>query len=438
MQKNKIDFIHCFKDAFLAGLLALLIFIPIRGMIIDGWELNFQFFYPFLFSGIIFIVRLLLNISYQIKPINQLLKKIFRQKILDVVVESGKKSHTTALLITAIFVMALIFPFVASKYWIAVMTLAFIYILLGLGLNIVVGMAGMLDLGFVAFYAVGAYSLGLLHQYLALGFWSILPIAIIISGLTGVLLGFPVLRMHGDYLAIVTLGFGEIIRLILNNWLEVTGGPNGLSTPRINLFGLGFKKRSENSFFDYFGIEFGDTILGISTRNFGAIFLYLVLLVFVIAIIFFVVRLGRMPLGRAWEALREDQIACQSLGLNHVTVKLTAFCFGASIGGMAGVFFGASQGFINPHSFNFFESALIVAIVVLGGLGSIPGVVVAAILFTVMPEIFRAFSDFRVLVFGLIMVIMMIWRPKGLLRVVRTRFTHPRKQSWQTNRTGSR
>ena len=145
-----------------------------------------------------------------------------------------------------------------------------------------------------------------------------------------------------------------------------------------------------------------------------------------------------MPLGRAWEALREDQIACQSLGLNHVTVKLTAFCFGASIGGMAGVFFGASQGFINPHSFNFFESALIVAIVVLGGLGSIPGVVVAAILFTVMPEIFRAFSDFRVLVFGLIMVIMMIWRPKGLLRVVRTRFTHPRKQSWQTNRTGSR
>ena len=291
MQKNKIDFIHCFKDAFLAGLLALLIFIPIRGMIIDGWELNFQFFYPFLFSGIIFIVRLLLNISYQIKPINQLLKKIFRQKILDVVVESGKKSHTTALLITAIFVMALIFPFVASKYWIAVMTLAFIYILLGLGLNIVVGMAGMLDLGFVAFYAVGAYSLGLLHQYLALGFWSIIPIAIIISGLTGVLLGFPVLRMHGDYLAIVTLGFGEIIRLVLNNWLEFTGGPNGLSTPRINLFGLEFKKRSENSFFDYFGIEFGDTILGVSTRNFGAIFLYLVALLFVIAVIFFVVNI---------------------------------------------------------------------------------------------------------------------------------------------------
>ena len=145
--------------------------------------------------------------------------------------------------------------------------------------------------------------------------------------------------------------------------------------------------------------------------------------------IFFVVRLGKMPLGRAWEALREDQIACQSLGLNHVTVKLTAFCFGASIGGLAGVFFGALQGFINPSSFNFFESALIVAIVVLGGLGSIPGVVIAAILFTIMPEIFRAFSDFRVLVFGLIMVIMMIWRPKGLLRVVRTRFAHTRKQN---------
>ncbi len=427
MQKNKIDFVHCFKDAFLAGLLALLIFIPIRGMLLDGWELKFQFFYPLLFSGIIFCARLLLNISYQIKFVANILKKVFSQKILGVVVESEKKKYTNTVIITVLFVIALIFPFVASKYWIAVMTLAFIYILLGLGLNIVVGMAGMLDLGFVAFYAVGAYSLGLLHQYLELGFWSIIPIAIIISGFTGVILGFPVLRMHGDYLAIVTLGFGEIIRLVLNNWLEFTGGPNGLATPRINLFGLEFKKRSENSFFDYFGIEFGDTILGISTRNFGAIFLYLVALLFVIMVIFFVVRLSKMPLGRAWEALREDQIACQSLGLNHVTVKLTAFCFGACIGGLAGVFFGALQGFINPSSFNFFESALIVAIVVLGGLGSIPGVVVAAILFTVLPEIFRAFSDFRVLVFGFIMVIMMIWRPKGLLRVVRTRFAYKKQ-----------
>ena len=405
---QKIDFVHSFKDAFLAGLLSLLIFIPIRGMFIKGWELEFQFFYPFLFSAIIFCVRLILNISYQIGPVANSLKKVFSQKILEVVVESEDKKYRNTILLTALFGVALIFPFVVSKYWIAVMTLAFIYVLLGLGLNIVVGMAGMLDLGFVAFYAVGAYSLGLLNQYLDLGFWSIIPIAVIISGFTGIILGFPVLRMHGDYLAIVTLGFGEIIRLVLNNWLEVTGGPNGLNTPRINFLGLEFSRRSENSFFDYFGIEFGDTILGISTRNFGAIFLYLVLLVFVIAVIFFVVRLGRMPLGRAWEALREDQIACRSLGLNHVTVKLTAFCFGACIGGMAGVFFGALQGFINPQSFNFFESALIVAIVVLGGLGSIPGVVIAAVLFTILPEIFRAFSDFRVLVFGFIMVIMMI------------------------------
>lgn len=427
MHKKKINFKSSFQDALLAGLLSLVIFVPIRGMLIEGWKLNFQFFYPILFSAIIFLFRFLMNICYQVDFISTILKKIFNQKILDVLVEKKKKNSKNFIFLLIIVAIALIFPFIASKYWIGVFILAYIYVLLGLGLNIVVGMAGMLDLGFVAFYAVGAYSLGLISQYTNLGFWTIIPIAALISALAGIILAFPILRMHGDYLAIVTLGFGEIIRLVLNNWVEFTGGPNGLRTPRINFFGLEFKRRSENNFFEYFNIDYGSTFLGIPVRNFETIFIYLVLLLFVIAIIFFVTRLKKMPLGRAWEALREDETACRSLGLNHITIKLTAFCLGACIGGIAGVFFGASQGFITPHSFNFFESALIVAIVVLGGLGSIPGVVVAAIIFTILPELFRAFSEYRVLAFGTIMVVMMIWRPKGLLRVVRSRFEYFKK-----------
>ena len=420
---SNIQWKKSFQEALIVGILALIIFIPIRGMIIDGWKIKYEFFYPLVFSLVIFLGRFFLSIGYQIKFISKIFHQIFKQKILEVRVEKKELQSLQIALFSILFIVVFFFPFFVSKYWIAVAILAFIYVLLGLGLNIVVGMAGMLDLGFVAFYAVGAYSLGLVNQYFGLGFWSTIPIAILCSACAGILLGFPVLRMHGDYLAIVTLGFGEIIRLVLNNWIEFTGGPNGLRTPAINFLGLEFKRRSANSFFEAFDIKYGSKIWGISTKNFENIYLYLVLLLFVIAVIFFVYRLKKMPLGRAWEALREDEIACRSLGLNHVNIKLAAFCLGASIGGLAGVFFGASQGFINPSSFNFFESALVVAIVVLGGLGSIPGVIIAAIIFTVLPEVFRVFSDFRVLLFGFIMVIMMIWRPKGLLRVIRSRFS---------------
>ena len=419
----QIDWKQSFKEALLVGVLSIVVFFPISGMIIDAWSLKFKFLYPTIFTLVIFFGRFFISIGYQIPFIAKILGFLFQQKILEVLVEKEFRGTLRRNLLFFLFALAILFPFFASKYWVSVAILALIYVLLGLGLNIVVGMAGMLDLGFVAFYAVGAYSLGLLSQYLGLGFWSAIPIAILLSAVAGILLGFPVLRMHGDYLAIVTLGFGEIIRLVLNNWIEFTGGPNGLNTPSINLFGLEFKRRSENSFFEFFDIKYGSEIFGISTRNFENIYLYLLLLLFVVAVIFFVFRLKLMPLGRAWEALREDETACRSLGLNHVNIKLAAFCLGASIGGLGGVFFGASQGFINPSSFNFFESALIVAIVVLGGLGSIPGVIIAAVLFTVLPELFRAFSDFRVLVFGFIMVIMMIWRPKGLLRIIRPRFS---------------
>jgi branched-chain amino acid transport system permease protein len=232
----------------------------------------------------------------------------------------------------------------------------------------------------------------------------------------GCVLAFPVLRRHGDYLAIVTLGFGEIIRLILNNWIDFTGGPNGIRAPYPTFFGLEFTRsaRTEGgqTFHEFFGLEY--------SSDYRYMFIYLTLILFVALVIYLVSRLKHMSIGRAWEALREDEIACRSLGINHVTVKLSAFAIGASIAGVAGVFFACYQGFINPTSFNFFESALILAIVVLGGLGSISGVVIAAVVLSVLPEVLRQFAEYRVLLLGIIMVVTMIWKPKGLISSSRT------------------
>jgi branched-chain amino acid transport system permease protein len=281
---------------------------------------------------------------------------------------------------------------------------------LGLGLNIVVGFAGLLDLGFVAFYAVGAYGYALGYEYLGIGFLGAIPMAAVTAGIFGAILGFPVLRMHGDYLAIVTLGFGEIIRLVLTNWVEFTGGPNGIKAPYINFFGVEFTRRPKyggTPFHEIVGIEY-DSI-------YRYVVLYSLLLFFVVLMTYAVNKVKNISIGRAWEALREDEIACRSLGINHVVVKLSAFSMGASIGGISGAFFAAYQGFINPTSFTFFESALILAIVVLGGLGSIPGVIFAAIVLTVMPEMLREVGEYRVLMFGILMVVMMILKPRGLL-----------------------
>ena len=308
-------------------------------------------------------------------------------------------------------------PFIIGKYWLTVACLALIYVLLGLGLNIVVGLAGLLVLGYVAFYAIGAYGLALGAQYLGLGFWSVLPLAGIVAALLGLIIGFPVLRMHGDYLAVVTLGFGEIIRLVLNNWIDFTGGPSGASAPPITFFGLEFAREGVEGkipFHEFFNIPYNN--------NHRFIFTYLVLFAVVCLTVLFVSRLKQMPMGRAWEALRENEIACRSLGINHVSVKLSAFMMAAMIGGIAGVFFATLQGFINPTSFTFFESALILAIVVMGGLGSTVGVIISALVLTILPEVLRGFSDYRVLIFGVLMVLMMIWRPRGLLRIKRRAF----------------
>ena len=295
-----------------------------------------------------------------------------------------------------------------------------IYVMLGWGLNIVVGLAGLLDLGYVAFYAVGAYSYALLSKTFGLSFWMLLPMAGILASFWGILLGFPVLRLRGDYLAIVTLAFGEIIRLILINWVPVTGGYAGISgIPRPTFFGIPFTA-NEDGFAAVFGLEF--------TPLYRTIFLYYVILGLALFTAFITIRLRRMPVGRAWEALREDEIACRSLGINTTNTKLTAFAVGAMLAGFAGSFFAARQGFISPESFTFMESAIVVAIVVLGGMGSQIGVAIAAILLVGGTEIMRELdflkhifgADFepiryRMLLFGLAMVLIMIWKPRGLI-----------------------
>src|SRR5688572_8774781 len=307
-----------------------------------------------------------------------------------------------------------------SRYWVDLGILILTYVMLGWGLNIVVGLAGLLDLGYVAFYAVGAYTYALLATTFGLSFWICLPVAGILAALWGVLLGFPVLRLRGDYLAIVTLAFGEIIRLVLINWVDLTNGGAGISSiPRVTFFGVPFNS-DEGGFASVFGLEFN--------AMHRIVFLYYLILVLALITNFVTLRLRKLPVGRAWEALREDEIACRSLGINTTNTKLTAFAIGAMFGGFAGSFFAVRQGFVSPESFTFLESAIILAIVVLGGMGSQFGVAIAAVVLIGGPELLRNLgfmravfgpgfdpNEYRFLLFGLGMVAMMVWRPRGLI-----------------------
>ncbi|WP_218239671.1 high-affinity branched-chain amino acid ABC transporter permease LivM [Comamonas fluminis] len=326
------------------------------------------------------------------------------------------KSGTRNVVIFVVLMMAASWPFFAGRNAVDIATLAMIYVMLGLGLNVVVGFAGLLDLGFVGFYAVGAYTYALLFHWAGWSFWQALPLAGAASALFGFVLGFPVLRLRGDYLAIVTLGFGEIIRLLLVNLTDWTGGPDGISSiPKPTVFGLPMTRspmtEGGTTFHQFFGLEFNSMHM--------VIFLYLMALLLAMVTLFISNRLIRMPIGRAWEALREDEIACRSLGLNPMKIKLSAFTLGAMFAGFGGAFFAARQGIVNPESFTFIESALILAIVVLGGMGSQLGVILAAIILTVLPEMAREFSEYRMLIFGLVMILMMVWRPQGLLPMKR-------------------
>lgn len=326
------------------------------------------------------------------------------------------KSWVRTLVWLVIIAAAVAFPFLASRSQIDLATLVLIYVMLGLGLNIVVGLAGLLDLGYVGFYAVGAYTYALLAQYFGVGFWTGLVAAGVMAAFFGFILGFPVLRLRGDYLAIVTLGFGEIIRLLLINLTDLTNGPDGIAgIPKPTVFGFEMARRpsveGEMTLHQLMGWDFSGTHM--------VIFLYLMALVLALVTFFVSNRLLRMPVGRAWEALREDEIACRSLGLNPTRIKLSAFTLGAMFAGFGGAFFAARQGLVNPESFTFIESALILSVVVLGGMGSQLGVIVAAIILTVLPEIAREFAEYRMLLFGLVMVLMMAWRPQGLLPMKR-------------------
>lgn len=307
--------------------------------------------------------------------------------------------------------LCVVLPFLpfSNRYIMDLAILVLTYVMLGWGLNIVVGLAGLLDLGYVAFYAVGAYSYALLAQYLGLSFWICLPLAGILAAFCGILLGFPVLRLRGDYLAIVTLAFGEIIRIILINWQSVTGGPNGLSgIPRPSFFGLEFRASGgPGSFAGFFGIE--------PSPLHRVIWLYYVILLLALLTNWVSVRLRRLPIGRAWEALREDEIAARALGINTTNTKLTAFAIGAGFGGLAGAFFATRQAFISPESFVFMESAIILAIVVLGGMGSQIGVALAALAMIGGVELFRDLAEYRMLIFGLAMVVIMLFRPRGFV-----------------------
>ncbi len=315
-------------------------------------------------------------------------------------------------------------PFVlaiAGTAWVRITNLAILFVLLSLGLNIVVGFAGLLDLGYIAFYAVGAYVYALLaspHFGLHLPWWAILPIGAAVACLFGVLLGAPTLKLRGDYLAIVTLGFGEIIRIFLNNLSEpfnLTNGPKGITTiDPIKFMGLDFSTMT----------RVGEIALS------GTIKYYYFLLAVLILVIFVNLRLQDSRIGRAWEAIREDELAARSMGINTRNMKLLAFAMGASFGGIAGGMFSAIQGFISPESFILNESVMVLAMVVLGGMGNIWGVVLGAILLSFVPEILRYTVEpaqhalfgrsiidpevIRMLLFGLAMVVMMLFRPAGL------------------------
>jgi branched-chain amino acid transport system permease protein len=389
------------KDAGIAALIAFGVAAPMMGLRTvqgqGGLTLNPRFDTVAIAVAAVFVGRLLLNLLWQ------------RRTAISVPMPRLPGVERVAG--PALLVFALALPFLpgVGRYEVDLGVLVLTYVMLGWGLNIVVGLAGLLDLGYVAFYAVGAYSYALSAKYLGFGFWQALPLAGLMAGIFGVLLGFPVLRLRGDYLAIVTLAFGEIIRIVLLNWTSVTGGPNGLSgIPRPTLFGLNFSAGGgPGSFADFFGME--------PAAIHRIIYLYYIILALALATNWLTIRLRRMPVGRAWEALREDEIACRSLGLNVTMTKLTAFAIGAVLAGLAGAFFATRQAFISPESFTFMESALILAIVVLGGLGSQIGVAVAALVMIGGFEVFRGLDEYRMLVFGMVMVGIMVARPRGLV-----------------------
>lgn len=399
----RFNFGSALRDSFLSALIAIGLFGAMIGLKTDpgpsSLVLTARPWAVAIAAVVVFFGRLLILVWQAWRPAGAPTPRHIR----------AFTSRTGRYLAPLLLAFAVTLPFYAGRYWLDLGILVLTYTMLGWGLNIVVGLAGLLDLGYVAFYAVGAYSYALIAQTFGLGFWTCLPLAGLLAACWGIMLGFPVLRLRGDYLAIVTMAFGEIIRVVLVNWVSLTNGPNGISDiPRPTLFGLRFDMSGDpDTFAGFFGIE----------PNIGQRFIFLYYVIFGLALLtnWVSLRLRRLPLGRAWEALREDEVACRALGINVTITKLTAFAIGACLGGFAGAFFATRQAFISPESFTFMESSIILAIVVLGGLGSQLGTALAAMIMIGGSELFRDLADYRMLIFGLALVIMMILRPRGLV-----------------------
>jgi branched-chain amino acid transport system permease protein len=425
-QGTRVDTTRALKDAAITALLAFGLFLPLVGFqtVTDVRnDLILTTRWPLLFAVVLVVGIGRLAYSLVVEP-------WLRQRSLQPAAPiPAWRTHVGKWLVPFTIGFVIAYPaivVVAAGFGRAVKWIdnfgiqILIYVMLGWGLNIVVGLAGLLDLGYVAFYAVGAYSYALLAKTFGLSFWILLPLAGILASFWGVLLGFPVLRLRGDYLAIVTLAFGEIIRIVLINWVDLTNGYAGITgIPRPTFFGIPFNA-DDDGFAAVFGLEFSPI--------YRTIFLYYLILALALLTAFVTIRLRRLPVGRAWEALREDEIACRSLGINTTNTKLTAFAMGAMFAGFAGSFFAARQGFISPDSFTFLESATILSIVVLGGMGSQIGVAIAAVAMIGGTEIMRELdflklifgstfdpTQYRMLLFGFAMVLIMIWRPRGLI-----------------------
>lgn len=395
------------KTAFINAAIALVLFSLMVGIRTEAGSSG-QLTYWTRFGELASLVGAVFGGSIVLELLKQWIGPTGSEKLVPPSVRSGL-SFVSRYLAPALLIFTLLVPviFYNQRYILDLAILVLTYVMLGWGLNVVVGLAGLLDLGYVAFYAVGAYSYGLLATNFGWSFWICLPLAGILAAFWGVLLGFPVLRLRGDYLAIVTLAFGEIIRLVIINWQSLTGGPNGVSgIPRPSFFGIPLDN-SDDGLAAKLGIEYSPTH--------RIVFLFYLILALALLTNWVTIRLRRLPIGRAWEALREDEVACRALGINTTTTKLTAFATGAMFGGFAGAFFATRQGFISPESFTFQESALVLAIVVLGGMGSQLGVALAALALIGGFELFRSLETYRMLVFGMAMVLIMIWRPRGLI-----------------------
>ena len=330
-----------------------------------------------------------------------------RLEPIKVTVQNKISLFPTRYYVLVLMITVGLYPLLVNNYMVDVGITCLIYVVLGLGLNIVVGLAGLLDLGYIAFYAVGAYSYSLLNLHFGISFWSSLPIGIVIGAVCGCIIGYPTLRMRGDYLAIVTMGFGEIIRLVLNNWDKLTKGPNGL---------LGMSKPAViYPAFTKNGLEW----VVYSLKSLHALY-YLMFIIAILTVIG-VRRLDNSRIGRAWVAIREDEVAAELSGVPTTWLKLLAYAMGAAFASVVGAFFAAKLSYTNPNFFIFMESCIVLCIVVLGGVGSIPGVILAGIILIAVPEVFRELQDYRMLAFGLAMAVMMVLRPEGLIPASRRR-----------------